>query len=58
MTFRVLVDQGARFVGGNVAAVESDNQNEQRAGQIYPLGGGRVFFVRRYLPFVMRDWPG
>ena len=55
LAFRVTVDNGISSIGGNVAAVESDNQNERLAGPVYPPGSGEVPDYHIYLPLVMRD---
>lgn len=52
LTFQARVSDGASAIGGNVAAVESDGQNELRAGPVYPPGGE----PHVYLPLVMRNY--
>jgi uncharacterized repeat protein (TIGR01451 family) len=52
LTFQVRVSDGASSIGGNVAAVESDGQNELRAGPVYPPGGE----PHVYLPLMMRNY--
>jgi len=55
LTFRVRVNGDAAFIGGNVASVESDNQNEQKTGWVYPPDDGDVRTLI-YLPAVMRSF--
>jgi uncharacterized repeat protein (TIGR01451 family) len=42
LTFSVSVDAGVTAIGGNVAAVASDDQKELRTDPVYPPGGGSV----------------
>ena len=52
----VEVDGSANPIGGNVAAVSSDQQAVQETDQILPPGGGDVDFWL-YLPLVLRAHP-
>jgi uncharacterized repeat protein (TIGR01451 family) len=40
LTFSATVDDDAATISGNVAAVESDNQGEQRTDPVFPPGAG------------------
>jgi uncharacterized repeat protein (TIGR01451 family) len=42
LTFGATVDTGATTIGGNVAAVHSDQQPEQETDPVFPPGGGDV----------------
>jgi len=56
LTFSVQVKDGLFFsIGGNVAAVESDQQNAQTTSPVYPPGGLAVECLGKlYLPLLVR----
>ncbi|MFQ6099984.1 MAG: hypothetical protein ACE5OS_01955 [Anaerolineae bacterium] len=55
LTFQVTVNGDVSAIGGNVAAVESDNQNRQATESVYPPSG-ETLYIRVYLPFVTRNY--
>jgi len=52
LIFQVTVNEGVSSVGGNIAAVESDAQNEQETEPVYPYPPREYI----YLPLVMRNF--
>jgi len=55
LTFQVSTNVGVSSIGGNIAAVESENQNWQETALVYPPGSSAVSCYQAFLPIVLRN---
>ncbi len=58
LTFQVSTSVGVSSIGGNIAAVDSENQNRQETALVYPPGSSAVSCYQAFLPIVLRMMNG